>query len=66
MGSSDRSVRIAVTTEHTKVVVGWGCAVEGKVGSRVAQRLRWKAVIEVGGDVQGLCPVSGRERHVEE
>jgi hypothetical protein len=32
----------------------------------VAHRLRWKAVEEVGGDAQGLCPVAGRERRLKE
>jgi hypothetical protein len=32
----------------------------------VAHRLRGKAVEEVGGSVQGLCPVAGRERRLEE
>jgi hypothetical protein len=32
----------------------------------VAHRLRGKAVEEMGGSVQGLCPVAGRERHLEE
>jgi hypothetical protein len=32
----------------------------------VAHRLRGKTVEEVGGGVQGLCPVAGRERRLEE
>jgi hypothetical protein len=32
----------------------------------VAHRLRGKTVEEVGGSVQGLCPVAGRERCLEE
>jgi hypothetical protein len=32
----------------------------------VAYRLRGKTVQEVGGSVQGLCPVAGRERRLEE
>jgi hypothetical protein len=32
----------------------------------VAHRLRGKAVEEMGGSVQGLCPVAGRERRLEE
>jgi hypothetical protein len=60
------SVRIASTIEHAEVVVGGGCAVQGVVGSRVAHRLRWEAVEEVGGGVQGLCPVTGRERRLKE
>jgi hypothetical protein len=32
----------------------------------VAHRLRGKTVEEVGGCVQGLCPVAGRERRLEE
>jgi hypothetical protein len=32
----------------------------------VAHRLGWKTIEKVGGDVQGLCPVAGRERHMEE
>jgi hypothetical protein len=39
MGSGGRSVRIAGTAEHAKVVVGGGYAVQGEVGSRVAYRL---------------------------
>jgi hypothetical protein len=35
------------------------------VGSGVAHRLRWE-VVEVGGGVQGLCPVAGRDRRLEE
>jgi hypothetical protein len=36
------------------------------VRGRVAHRLRGKTVEEVGGNVQGLCPVAGRERRLEE
>jgi hypothetical protein len=32
----------------------------------VAHRLGGKTVEEVGGDVQGLYPVAGRERRLEE
>jgi hypothetical protein len=32
----------------------------------VAHRLGGKTVEEVGGVVQGLCPVAGRERRLEE
>jgi hypothetical protein len=66
MRGSSGSVRVAGTAEHAKVVVGGVCAVQGEVGSRVAHRLGWKRVKEVGGGVQGLCPVAGRERRLEE
>jgi hypothetical protein len=62
MRGSSRSVRIAGTTEHAKVVVGGGCVVQCEVRSRVAHRLGGKTVYKVGGGVQGLCPVAGRER----
>jgi hypothetical protein len=55
MGSGDGSVGIANTAEHTEVVVGGGCAVQGKVGSGVAHHFRGEAVEEMGGGVQGLC-----------
>jgi hypothetical protein len=57
---------MAGTTEHAKVVVGGGCVVQGEVGSRVAHHLQGKTVEEVCGDVQGLCPVAGEERSLEE
>jgi hypothetical protein len=66
MRGSSGSVRVAGTAEHAKVVVGRGCAIQGEVGSRVAHRLGGKTVEEVGGGVQGLCPVAGRERRLEE
>jgi hypothetical protein len=66
MRGSSRSVRVASTAEHAKVVVGGGCAVQGEVGSRVAHRLGGKTVEKVGGGVQGLCLVAGRERRLEE
>jgi hypothetical protein len=66
MGSSSGSVRVAGTSEHAKVVVGGGCVVQGEVGGGVAHRLRWEAVEEVGGDVQGFCPVASWERRLEE
>jgi hypothetical protein len=66
MRGSSGSVRVAGTTEHAKVVIGGGCAIQGEVGSRVAHRLGGKMVEEVGGGVQGLCPVAGRERRLEE
>jgi hypothetical protein len=66
MRGSSRSVRVAGTAEHAKVVVGGGCAVKCEVGSRVAHRLGGKTVEKVGGGVQGLCPVAGRERRLEE
>jgi hypothetical protein len=59
------SVIITGTTEHAKVVVRGGCAVQGEAGSRVAHRLRGKAVEEVYGGVQGLCLVAGGERCLE-
>ena len=58
-GSSGRSVGIAGTTEHAKVIIGGGCVVHSKVGSGVAHRLRGKAVEEMCGGVQGLYPVAG-------
>ena len=66
MWSGSGSVRVPGTAEHAKVVIGRGCAVKGEVGGRVAYRLRGKMVQEVGGSVQGLCPVAGRERRLEE
>ena len=66
MWSGSGSVRVAGTAEHAKVVIGRGCAVKGEVGGRVVYRLRGKTVEEVGGSMQGLCPVAGRERHLEE
>jgi hypothetical protein len=66
MGSSGRSVGIAGTTEHVKVVIRGVCVVQGRVGSRVAHCLRVKAVQVVCGGVQGLCPVAGRERRLDE
>jgi hypothetical protein len=65
MRGSSGSVGIAGTVEHAKVVVGGVCAVQGEVGGGVAHRLRREAV-EVGGGVQGLCPVAGREGRLEE
>jgi hypothetical protein len=35
------------------------------MGSGVAHRLRGKAVEEMCGGVQGLCPVVGRERRLK-
>jgi hypothetical protein len=48
------------------VIVGGGYAIQGKMGSGVAHRLRGEAVEEVCGGVQGLCPVADRERRLEE
>jgi hypothetical protein len=39
MRSGGRSVRIASTTEHAKVVIGGGYAIQSEMGSRVAHRL---------------------------
>jgi hypothetical protein len=39
MRCSGGSVGIAGTTEHAKMVVGEGCAIQGEVGRRVAHRL---------------------------
>ena len=66
MRGSSGSVRVAGTAEHAKVVVGGGCVVQCEVGSRVAHRLGGKTVEKVGGGVQGLCPVAGRKRRLEE
>jgi hypothetical protein len=66
MRGSSGSVRVAGIAEHAKVVIGGGCVIQGEVGSRVAHRLGGKMVEEVGGGVQGLCPVAGRERRLEE
>jgi hypothetical protein len=59
VGSGDGGVRIGGTAEHAKVVVGWGCTVEGEVGGSPPS-------LEVGGGVQGLCIVGGRARRLEE
>jgi hypothetical protein len=48
------------------VAVGGGCAIQGKVGSRVAHCLRDKTVEEGCGSVQGLCPIGVSERLLEE
>jgi hypothetical protein len=61
--SSSRSVGVAGTTEYTHVVVGGGCVVQGLGGGSPPSR---EAVEEVGGGVQGLGPVAGRERRLEE
>jgi hypothetical protein len=66
MRGSSGSVRVAGTAEHAKVVIVGGRAVHSEVGSRVAHRLGGKMTEEVGGGVQGLCPVAGRERRLEE
>jgi hypothetical protein len=65
MGSDGGSVGIGGTAEHAKVVIRGGCVVQDEVESRVAHRLRGKA-IEVCVGVQGLYPVAGRERRLEE
>jgi hypothetical protein len=49
MGSGGGNVGIAGTTEHVKVVVIGGYAIQGKVGSVVAHRLRGDAVEEMCG-----------------
>lgn len=51
MGSGGGSVGIAGTSEHTKVVIGGGCAIQNKVGSGVAHRLRREAVEEMSSGV---------------
>jgi hypothetical protein len=61
-----RNVRVAGTAEHTQVVVGRGCAIQGEVRCRVAHRLRGKTVEEMHGGMKGLCPVGGRERRLKE
>jgi hypothetical protein len=66
MGSGGGSVGIAGKAEHTKVVVRGGCVVQDEVGSRVAHHLRGKAVEEVCGGVQVLCPIAGKERRLKE
>jgi hypothetical protein len=66
MGSGDRSVGIAGTAEHAKVIIGGGCAIQGEVGSGMAHRLRGEPVEEMCSGVQGLCPVAGRERRLKE
>jgi hypothetical protein len=47
------------------VVIRGGYAIQGKVGSGVAHRLRGEVVDEMCGGVQGLCPVAGRERRLK-
>jgi hypothetical protein len=54
MGSGGRSVGIAGTVEHTKLLIGGGCAVRSKVGSGVAHCLRGEEDEEMCGGVQGL------------
>jgi hypothetical protein len=66
MGSGGGSVEIAGTTEHAKVVVGGGCAIQGKVGSGMVHHLRGETVDEMCSGVQGLYLVTGKERHLKE
>jgi hypothetical protein len=66
MESVGGSVGIAGTAKHEKVVVGGGYPIQGKMGSGVAHRLRGEAVEKMCGGVQGLYPVAGRERRLEE
>jgi hypothetical protein len=47
VGSDGGGVEIAGTSEHTKVVIGGGCAIQDKVGSGVAHHLRREAVEEM-------------------
>jgi hypothetical protein len=53
IGSGGGSVGIAGTVEHANVVVGGGCAIQGKVGSGMAHRLRGEAVEEMCSGVLG-------------
>jgi hypothetical protein len=66
MESGGDIVRIAGTTEHTKVVVGGGCDIQGEVGSGMAHRLRGEAIEKMCSCVQGFCLVASRERHLKE
>jgi hypothetical protein len=66
MRGNSGSVGIVGTAKHAKVVVGGGHAIQGEVGGGVARRLHWEVIEEVGGGVQDLCTVAGRERHLEE
>jgi hypothetical protein len=43
-----------------------GCAEEGEEGSGVTDRLGEEVVEDMCGSVQGLHPIAGRERHMEE
>jgi hypothetical protein len=51
MRSGGGSVGIAGTAEHSKVVVGGGCAIQSEVGSGMAHRLRGEADEEMCGGV---------------
>ena len=51
MRSGGESVGIAGTTEHSKVVVGEGCAIQSEAGSGMAHRLRGEADEEMCGGV---------------
>jgi hypothetical protein len=66
MSCCSGSVGVAGIAEHTEVGVGGCRVVQGEVGDGVAHHHRWETVEEVGGGVQGLYPVVGRERCLEE
>jgi len=59
-------VRVAGAPEDTQVLVGGSGAEQGKVRSGGTERLGGKAVQQVGGGVEALSPVTGREGGLEQ
>jgi hypothetical protein len=64
MGSGGGSVGIAGTTKHTKVVVGGGCGIQGKVGWLTAfegwRLRRWVVVCRVSSSTSANTPSPSR------
>lgn len=58
VGSVGEGVRIASTTKDTKVCIGRGGAEEGEEGSGMTDHLGGEAVLEVGGSVESLSPIT--------
>ena len=69
MGSGGGSVGIADTVEHAKVVIRGDDAIQGKVGSGVAHRLRCEAFEEMwrfAGPLPSRCQGETPEREGSE
>ena len=66
MTGSGSHVGVAQATKDAEMSIGRWRAVQGHVGHGHAQRLGWQEVQEMGGGVQDLDPVRGRQTCLEQ
>jgi hypothetical protein len=65
VGGFGGEIRIAGTTEHVLVLIGWGDSMEGQVWAGCADCLGREAIQEICGGVEPFYPVASQNRSLK-